>query len=120
MPEFNESGLYEVLVESAADKWLSGLATSKDAKVVAVSAEFITVLTCFQEAGPLAGKEIGGITIKRLVDKIWELKENGGQHRLAFAWKNNQCIVLHGIRKKRGPWPKKDIDLVKKRWSQYQ
>jgi phage-related protein len=119
MPQLNESGPYEVRTESGAKKWLSSLAASKDAAVVAVVAEFLTVLTCFEEGGPMAGKEIGGITIKPLVDKIWELKESGGQHRLAFAWKKNQCIVLHGIRKKSGPWPKKDIDLVKKRWSQY-
>jgi phage-related protein len=71
----------------------------------------------------LLGTEAKAPLIKSLGDKLYELrwKAEDKQHRIAyFAALGHTFVLLHGIVKKQMAWSKKDLDLAKKRRSDYE
>ncbi|MFM8831666.1 MAG: type II toxin-antitoxin system RelE/ParE family toxin [Spartobacteria bacterium] len=62
---------------------------------------------------------------KPLVDSLggglWEIRSSLGNRiaRTFFLIENQEMILLHGFLKKSRTAPKHDIDLVRKRWTQY-
>ncbi|MDB9313955.1 type II toxin-antitoxin system RelE/ParE family toxin [Spirulina sp. CS-785/01] len=77
-------------------------------------AVILRILETFEQLGPLDAREqLPRSKTKFLCDGILEIRVK--QYRIAYFWHNSTCYLLHGIRKKRDDWPKKDIQLAKKR-----
>jgi phage-related protein len=71
----------------------------------------------------LLGEEAQVPLVKPLGDKLFELRWKAAdkQHRVAyFAVRDRTFVLVHGIVKKQLAWPKKEIDLARKRKSDYE
>ncbi|MFC1956947.1 type II toxin-antitoxin system RelE/ParE family toxin [Chloroflexota bacterium] len=68
------------------------------------------------------GIELGMPYAKYLEEQLWELRTRYGKNRyriLYFLASGQAFVLLHGLTKKSGPIPRKDIEIAKTRRSDY-
>ena len=90
-------------------EWLKGL--RKEEKKI-IGEDILTVQYAWPIGKPLVGS---------LGDRIWEVRSSlkGRIARTLFIMRDEEIILLHGFIKKDQKTPKSELDLAKKRKSQY-
>ena len=68
------------------------------------------------------GTELGMPYAKHLEEQLWELRTQHGRNRyriIYFLASGRSFVLLHGLIKKSGPVPRRDIDTAKSRRDDY-
>lgn len=96
-------------------EYIAGLASRKDKNSRIKLNKIMDYIKALSEYGTQAGEPY----IKHLDDDIWELRPL--RDRILFAaWNGNGFVLLHVFMKQTQKTPRREIEMAKKKYTEYQ